>query len=403
MVILDRHLEIKSKYCMVIINHINSNGGNARLVGGVVRDSLLGIISSDVDIATDLVPDQVIKILMTANIKVIPTGIKFGTVTAVINDESFEITTLRKDIACDGRYASVKYSDDFAEDAARRDFTINALSYCPINERIYDYFGGLKDLEARKVVFIGDAAKRVQEDYLRILRFFRFSARYAKEIDSLGLDICIKYKGYLKGLSKERIKSEIDSLLLGANAPKMLKVMSDASILSEILPVKNYDLDLHLQALSMCKKFKVNLSLSLIYSILLMHTENITFSSLIALKFSKACANIIMKMRMLMELLDNQDLLHSLKHIWLEEESFVQYFVYSSLFAKDSQCIYDLYIELLDKEVPVFPITGDDILALGYRGRDVGRILEYLKEKWIKSDFKDKKSFLLNMVLENEK
>lgn len=403
MVILDRHLEIKSKYFMVIINHINSNGGKARLIGGVVRDSLLGIISSDIDIATDLIPDQVAKVLTSANIKVIPTGIKFGTVTAIIKDESFEITTLRKDIDCDGRYASVDYSDDFAEDAARRDFTINALSYCPIKERIYDYFGGIKDLEEKRVVFIGDAAKRVQEDYLRILRFFRFSARYAKEIDPVGLDICIKYKGHLMSLSKERIKSEIDGLLLSANAPEILKVMSNASILSVILPVKSYDLALHLQALSMCKKFGVNPSLSLIYSMLFMHTQNITCSELIALKFSKACANIIMKMRLLMGLQENQELLHSLKYIWLEKKSFVQYFVFSTLFVNDSKCIYDLYLELLDKEVPVFPITGDDILALGYRGRDVGRILGYLKEKWVKSDFKAKKSFLLNMVLENEK
>ena len=122
MIILDRHLEIKSKHFMVIINHLNSNGGDSRLVGGVVRDSLLGSDSSDIDIATDLVPDRVTEILTSYGIKVIPTGIKFGTVTAIIKDESFEITTLRKDINCDGRHASVEYSNDFAEDAARRDF-----------------------------------------------------------------------------------------------------------------------------------------------------------------------------------------------------------------------------------------------------------------------------------------
>ena len=396
-------MEIKSKYFMVIIDHINSNGGNARLIGGVVRDSLIGIVSSDIDIATNLVPARVIEILTSADIKVIPTGIKFGTVTAIISDESFEITTLRKDIDCDGRYASVKYSDDFAEDAARRDFTINALSYCPINKKVYDYFGGLKDLEEKKVVFIGNAEKRVQEDYLRILRFFRFSARFARELDPIGIDVCVKYKAYLKGISKERIKSEIDGLLLGENAPKMLKVMSDASILSEILPVKNYNIDIHLQALLMCKKFKVSPALSLIYSILFMHTENITFSNLIALKFSKACANIIMKMHALKGLKENQELLNALKHILLEEESFLQYFVFSTLFAKNNQCVYDLYLELLDKEVPAFPITGNDILSLGYQGKDVGRILGYLKEEWVKSNFKDNKSFLLNMVLENEK
>ncbi|MEM6338631.1 MAG: CCA tRNA nucleotidyltransferase [Pseudomonadota bacterium] len=403
MIILDRHLEIKSKHFMVIINHLNSNGGNSRLVGGVVRDSLLGSDSSDIDIATDLAPDRVTEILTSYGIKVIPTGIKFGTVTAVLKDESFEITTLRKDINCDGRHASVEYSNDFAEDAARRDFTINALSYCPIQEKIYDYYGGLADLEARKVVFIGDAAKRVQEDYLRILRFFRFSSRYAKDIDSTGLKICTKFKERLKSLSQERIKSETDGLMLSVNAPKMLQVMNDYGILSEILPVENYDLDLHLQALSLCEQFKIAPTLSLMYSVLFMHNENITFSNLMDLKFSKIDANIIMKMHLLMDLQDKHDLMYSLKNIWLEEKDFLQYFIISSLLFDDNQFIYNLYKKLAEREVPVFPIVGDDILILGYQGKEVGRILGYLKKKWIKSDFKDKKSFLLDMVLENEK
>ena len=340
-------------------------------------------------------PDRVTEILVSYGIKVIPTGVKFGTVTAIIKDESFEITTLRKDINCDGRYASVEYSNDFAEDAARRDFTINALSYCPIQEKIYDYHGGLADLEERKVVFIGDAARRVQEDYLRILRFFRFSSRYAKEIDSSGLKICTNFKGRLKSLSQERIKSETDGLVLSVNAPKMLQVMSDNGILSEVLPVKTYDLDLHLQVLSLCEQFKIAPTLPLIYAVLFMHNENVTFSNLIDLKFSKTHANIIMKMHLLVELQDKQDMMYSLKKIWLEEKDFVQYFIFSSLLFEDNQYIYSLHRELAEREIPVFPIVGDDILILGYQGKDVGRILGYLKKKWIKSDFKDKKSFFV--------
>lgn len=403
MITLDKHLEIKSKYFMVVINHLNSNGGSSRLVGGVVRDSLLGISSSDIDIATDLVPDQVTKILASYGIKVIPTGIKFGTVTAIIKDESFEITTLRKDIHCDGRYALVEYSKDFAEDAARRDFTINALSYCPVKKKVYDYFSGLKDLEKERVIFIGDATKRVQEDYLRILRFFRFSARYANEIDVSGLDICVQFKGHLKNLSQERIKSEIDNLLLSINAPKMLQVMHNKGILSEILPVKNYKIDMHLQILSICGQFNISSTLPLIYSVLFIDTETITFSKLIDLKFSKTHANIIIKMCELMQLHDKQDLIYSLKNIWLEEKDFVQYFVFSSLFIEDKQSIYSLYAELSKRKIPVFPVMGNDILMLGYQGKDVGRILNYLKKKWIKSDFKTNKSSLLNMVEENEK
>ena len=190
--------------------------------------------------------------------------------------------------------------------------------------------------------------------------------------------------------------------MLSVNAPKMLQVMNDYGILSEILPVENYDLDLHLQALSLCEQFKIAPTLPLMYSVLFMHNENITFSNLMDLKFSKIDANIIMKMHLLI-LQDKQDLMYSLKNIWLEEKDFLQYFVFSSLLFEDNQFIYNLYKELAEREAPVFPIVGDDILILGYQGKEVGRILGYLKKKWIKSDFKDKKSFLLDMVLENEK
>ena len=402
MLTLDRYLEIKSQYFMVIINHLNSSGGSARLVGGVVRDSLLGVPCSDIDIATDLLPEQVTKILSQAGIKVIPTGIKFGTVRAVIKGKSFEITTLRKDIDCDGRHATVEYSDDFAEDAARRDFTINALSYCPIQKKIFDYFGGFEDLRAKKVVFIGDAAKRVQEDYLRILRFFRFSARYAKEIDQDGLNICAKFKGHLKDLSKERIKSEFDGLLLSQNASKMLSIMSDNGILQEALSVDEYDLELHQLAVSMSEQFNIKPSLALIYSVLFRYSEELNYSHLIELKFSKHQARIILKMLSLIKLEDDYDLVFALKNIWLEEKDFVQYFVFASLLVKDNQSVCRLYSEVINKELPIFPVAGDDILKLGYRGKEVGMILNNLRKKWIESDFASAKSSLLNMVLKNE-
>lgn len=402
MIALEKHLEINSKHFMVIINHLNSSGGSARIVGGAVRDSLLNIACSDIDIATDLLPEQVIKVLNKFGIKVIPTGIKFGTVTAIIKDESFEITTLRKDIDCDGRRARVEYSDDFAEDAIRRDFTINALSYCPLENKIYDYSTGLEDLKARRVIFIGDAEKRVQEDYLRILRFFRFSARYANKIDLNGLDVCKKYKKHLKDLSRERIKSEIDGLLLSQNSSKMLEIMSKNGILSEILSVKKYDANLHQLALSVCKQFNSTPLLPLIYSVLFRHNDNITFSYLIDLKFSKTQTNSILKMLDLVELQDKSDITFVLKNIWLEEKAFVQYFIFASLLVKNNQFICNLYFDFVDKELPIFPVSGDDILKLGFQGKEVGRILGNLKKKWIDSDFSLDESSLLNMVLKNE-
>ncbi|HJD59851.1 MAG TPA: CCA tRNA nucleotidyltransferase, partial [Rickettsia endosymbiont of Omalisus fontisbellaquei] len=170
---IHKTLKIPSKEYKKILSLLNEKG-QARLIGGCVRDALLGKNSYDIDIATDLIPSEVTNILSKATIKVIPTGLKFGTITAILNNEKFEITTLRKDIECNGRHAKVVFTNDFAEDAARRDFTINALSYCPFKNEIYDYFDGFKDLQQEKVVFIGEALDRIKEDYLRILRFFRF-------------------------------------------------------------------------------------------------------------------------------------------------------------------------------------------------------------------------------------
>jgi poly(A) polymerase len=402
MITLAKHLEINSKHFMVIINHLNSSGGSARLVGGVVRDSLLRIPCSDIDIATDLVPEKVTNILSKNGIKVIPTGIKFGTVTAIFKSESFEITTLRKDIDCDGRHPSVEYSLDFAQDAARRDFTINALSYCPVREELYDYYGGLEDLNAKKVVFIGNATKRVQEDYLRILRFFRFSARYAKEIDSKGLEVCSELKGNLQGLSKERIKAEMDGLLLNSNAPVILEVMSNSGILQEALPIDNYSLESYKLAFSMSEQFSVQPSLVLMYAVLFQNSAKITKSSLMNLKFPRNQVSIILKMLELSEFLSESDLIFALKNIWLEEKDFIQYFIFASLLVKDNQSICNLLAQTKDKEVPIFPVDGDEILKLGYSGREVGRILDHLRKKWIKSKFVLKKETLLNMVIANE-
>lgn len=403
MIILNQYLGIKSKHFMTIIHCLQEYGGQSRLIGGVVRDSLLGKDASDVDIATNLLPQQVINILTLHNIMVIPTGIKFGTVTAIIKNESFEITTLREDIDSNGRHPCVKYSNNFRQDAERRDFTINALSYCPIKGRIYDYFGGLKDLEKRKVIFIGNAVTVVQEDYLRILRFFRFSTRYADTIDVDGLNICTYFKSHLKKLSQERIKSEIDRLLVDENSPGTLQVMYDNGILQSVLPISEYDQRLHFKALSICKIFNTTISLPIIYFILFMFTKDTNFYQLVTPYIAKHHANIIIKIRSFITIEDNDSVILFLKNLWLQQDkNFLEYCVIFSLLVTDNKYIHDLYLELQNKNIPVFPITGHDIIILGYRGKNIGRVLDYLKTQWVSSDFQATKSCLLNMVLVNE-
>ena len=237
--ILDQKLSICSRHYKKILKFLRVRGATSRLIGGCVRDAILGKDHYDIDIATTLLPEQVINILQEANIKVVPTGIKFGTVSALFQEEKFEITTLRKDLGSDGRRPqAVFFSESFEEDAARRDFTINALSYCPFEHKIYDYFTGIEDLKNLKVKFIGDPEDRIKEDFLRILRFFRFSCYYAQHLDQRGLEASIKLKDHLKTLSKERIKQEMDKLIASDNSMKILQQMADNGVLQVIFPLE---------------------------------------------------------------------------------------------------------------------------------------------------------------------
>ena len=216
-----------------------SPGGQSccRWVGGAVRDTLLGLPIKDIDMATTLLPDAVMARLVAAGIRVQPTGIAHGTVTAILPGGPVEITTLRRDVTTDGRHATVAFSTDWHEDASRRDFTINALYADPRNGAIDDYFGGRADLAARRVRFIGDARARIREDYLRILRYFRFQARFGSTpADAEAEAACAELAPGLKGLSRERVAWELIHLLSHPDpAPGVLR-MAGLGVLAQVLP-----------------------------------------------------------------------------------------------------------------------------------------------------------------------
>lgn len=219
-----------------------NRSGEARFVGGCVRDSLLGLPPgpegrTDIDIATTLLPEEVMACLDDAGIRHIPTGIEHGTVTAVIDHVPFEITTLRSDVSTDGRRATVAFTTDWLKDASRRDFTINAL-YLSADGVISDFFGGQQDLLAGHVRFIGDACDRLREDYLRILRFMRFSARYAESFDEAGWSACIDHADGIDTLSRERVWSEMSRLFSASGAAGMIEIASQTPVLGKICPVK---------------------------------------------------------------------------------------------------------------------------------------------------------------------
>ena len=207
----------------------------ARVVGGAVRDALAGLEITDVDVATPRTPDEVTRALQAAGIRVVPTGIAHGTVTAVVDGRGFEITTLRRDVETDGRHAVVAFTDDWKADASRRDFTINAMSMDQTGQ-VFDYFGGIPDLQAGLVRFVGDPATRIAEDYLRILRYFRFSARYGSGPADMAAVAAIRagVPG-LAGLSAERVWSEMSRILAAPDPIAAIGLMAELGVLDAVL------------------------------------------------------------------------------------------------------------------------------------------------------------------------
>jgi poly(A) polymerase len=218
-----------------LLEGLDRDGEEARAVGGAVRNALFGEPIAEIDVATTAVPEEVVKRAIAAGFKPVPTGIEHGTITVVIDKRPFEVTTLRRDVETYGRHAKVAFGRDWKTDAERRDFTINALSTAR-DGTVYDYVGGLADLDARRVRFIGDPKQRIEEDYLRILRFFRFHARYGSgHPDVAGLAACIAGRDGLEQLSRERVRMELMKLLLAPRAAPTLTAMGDSGLLLRVL------------------------------------------------------------------------------------------------------------------------------------------------------------------------
>ena len=221
-----------------MLGALGADAGETRLVGGAVRDAILGLPVADIDLATVHLPEEARRRIEAAGWKAIPTGLEHGTITAVSGEERLEVTTLRRDVATDGRRAVVAFTTDWAEDAARRDFTLNALYADPLSGALFDPTGeGLADLAAGRVRFIGDPLTRIAEDHLRILRFFRFHARFARgEPDAAGLAACVVRANDLMALSRERIRDELFKLLVAPRAVETVALMVGRGVLTAVLP-----------------------------------------------------------------------------------------------------------------------------------------------------------------------
>ncbi len=358
---------------------IDALDGKARFVGGAVRDSLLGVAVKDVDIATPLLPEDVMDRLTVASIKVIPTGIDHGTVTAVLPDGPVEITTLRRDVSTDGRRATVAFSDDWQEDAARRDFTINALSADPETLEIFDYFGGLTDLEQRRIRFIGSAAERIAEDHLRIMRYFRFLARFGlHELDAGAFQACVDEAPKLEQLSRERIADELLKLLATDDPRLAVGKMLDGKIFEHILAETDVQARVLLDRLVSREQAHDIIPDAIRRLVALLPKDRDTQSAIAkSLKLSKKMQKAIL------ERSPEQNNIHALAY-----RTSVEAARDVALLFADDPALPEMLADLKNWQPPTFPMTGGDLIERGLKpGPIVARTLATIEQAWIDNGF----------------
>ncbi len=382
----------------------------SRLVGGCVRDSLLNREVKDVDIATTLEPNTVIEILNRNNIRYVPTGIEHGTITAIINSKTYEITTLRRDVSTDGRRADVVFTLDWYKDAQRRDFTCNAL-YCDIDGNVYDVLGtGIEDTLAHRIVFVGNPETRIKEDYLRILRFFRINATIGRgDFDPRGLEACKALKDGIQNISPERIWSEMKRIL-GCQVPiKTLRYMIETGVLELVFRYENDEhIDFRTYALE---------ELALIEADCDIDPDSFLRLMVLFPRDIKIIKNICAKLRM--SNAEKDRLIN-----WAGDTSDINPYMdlkaaKQNIYKMDERLFKDRIITEWANDVslenynkwqknlavaswfvkPVLPVTGADVLRLGVpTGPHVGKILSEIEAYWLASDFTLEKEELENKI-----
>lgn len=347
-----------------------------RWVGGAVRDTLLGLDAKDVDCATMWQPAEVIAKLNQAGIRYVPTGIDHGTVTAILPDGPVEITSLRRDVTTDGRRATIRYATDWREDAARRDFTINALYAEPESLAIHDYFNGLADLAAGRVRFIGNPHDRIREDHLRILRYFRFQARFGTSLDQDAEQACVDLRDTLKGLSRERVAMELLNLLSLPDPVATIARMHRLAILPVILPETGQAEITELkQLISAERAHNIKPDSVRRLAALLPPDPAIADSVSARLRLSKRQRQrlALAAARTTQDAQDPRALAY-----WLGQQAAIDRLL---LQAAPLDPLYEW-------EPPRFPLKGGDIVARGIKaGPDIARIMQAVEARWVAEGF----------------
>lgn len=379
------------KICQILIKE----GAEARLIGGAVRSFLAGREVHDIDIATNINPEDIEGVLLSHKVKYKSIGKAFGTVTAFINGEKVEITSLRRDIECDGRKAIVEYTNSWQEDAARRDFTINAMS-TDLHGNLYDYFGGFEDLKNSVVKFIGDPEQRIKEDYLRILRFFRFSAFYAKSLNSEGLKACAKYREGLKKISAERIRYELEKICLAPNAMKILISMHQ----DRIIEVDKNNLVVLENLYSLFNEFSCEIDDLLCMSVLFYKSREEN-DFLLNSAFSSREQRLI---KSFYTEINSDFSEESLINLWKKyQKDFlkISLFLLAFKYKLITPVVTANIKNMLSIELKPLPINGDDLIKLGLKpGKMIGQALERARHLWYKSYFHLSKEKLIQQIID---
>jgi tRNA nucleotidyltransferase/poly(A) polymerase len=377
-------LDINDAGFHAISTRLADKGEESRLVGGCVRDQLLGIDPKDIDIATTALPEKVQEVFETAGFKVLPTGLQHGTVTVMHDGVPYEVTTLRTDVETDGRHAKVAYIRDWGHDAERRDFTINAMSV-GADGILHDYFGGYDDLMEGRVRFVGDAARRITEDYLRILRFFRFRARFGSTVDDAVFDAIVKHAGGLHDISVERIWSEVSKIICHQDGYGQILLMDELGVLPNI----GFNADpRYLSGLRQMRRHteRPGMILGAMVSGEMQAAELAAEWKL----SSDEAADAVLAARTLADFTEDE-------HYWLCKAVDL---------ADPLKLVPSLRMnrlrqaaDAIEAGVPVFPLMGRDLIAVGMKpGPALGRTLSDLRQEWKDSRFTIDKDSLLSLV-----
>ena len=375
----------------IVVKVVEALGAESlRFVGGVVRDTLLGLDIDDIDAATPHKPERTIELLKAAGIKVIPTGLQHGTVTAVLGERHIEITTLRVDVETDGRHAEVVFTDSWLEDAKRRDFTFNAMYLTP-SGAFFDPFEGMKDLKAGRVKFIGDAAERIKEDALRIMRLFRFHAHFGKTaLEPVALEACQKLAPMLQSLSVERIRAELSKLLKATDPMPALSAMAGAGVFIALGQGKT-ELSKLKELIENEHALKAGID-PLLRLYQLFQSQSGARDIAIWLKLSRQNKLFIQSLERAL----NGDLPQS-------EASMRRYIYHHGVEASKAAALclkqQRLFLYCDEWQVPSFPLQGRDLMARGMlAGPAVGEALKVLESEWVGSDFSLTKQMLLKQL-----